>query len=133
MTDRDLFASMSDDQLARWVIISNTAHNLTRELAEARSALLAAEVKHVAETADLRGELVSYSDQLAKMSMKRTDQEQANRRLCAAQVQLVRALRTLFDVMNSPAVRAHQFYWPAEVYRAIEDAEEVLRLTEVPF
>lgn len=51
----------------------------------------------------------------------------------AVYVRLHRALHILFLAFTDAAVMVHQAQWPGEIFRAIEDANDVLQELGIPF
>lgn len=133
MNSPNHYRTMTDEQLALWHQQAERLRKAERSAEIATASAEQLQAAHEKDREQLLIELATRANIILDLTMKHGDQLSANRRLCGQQVVLVQALRTLVDTIHSPAVLMHQSQWPGEVFRAIEQAAEVLALVEIPF
>jgi len=96
--------------------------------------------KELAEVTGQRDKLRESVESLANKSQERvatfdqlhTDLKAARENNSAGDVEVVNMLRRLLDAFKSDPVIKHQQKWPGEVFRAIQDAEEMLSKIDAP-
>lgn len=133
MTSNELFRSMSDDQLAQWHQLTQRVEQLGRDLAEQKGQRAADNDRHAEEVRSLRTELNTRADVIQQLTMSESHQKQAVRRAAAGLVLALKALEALRDLIQEGKVSAKSSEWPGEVFRAVQDADEVIRAYGIPF
>lgn len=133
MTGSDHYHSLTDAQLAEWHALTVRCERLTADLAESHKATDAVVEAAREQEARLRAEIGRTSAHALSTEIKLTDQIGATRRACGQLVTVLKALHELHHAITHPAVLGGQAWWPGEIHRAITDAEEVMRVTDIPF
>jgi len=127
------YRSMTDDQIAEWHQLVTRNDQLQRDLAESRKATESVQEALMEANANLYAAKLEASVNADTLTQKYLAYRDLTRRNAAGIVQCLRALKSLLEAVHLPAVLAHQQEWPGEVYRAVEEAEEVVKLLDVPF
>jgi transposase len=127
------YSSMTDDQLAQWHQLTQRCDQLERDLAESRKATESVQAGAEIERSELKGRLRTQDDLLAKEILERLSLRNAVRRLCAEQVQTLKALRRLVAALE----QFHQCDGMKEARDVLDkvtrEAKEVIALLDVPF
>lgn len=133
MNNPDHYHTMTDAQLAEWHQLATRVDKLTRDLATSRAATEQVQAHAAEREGQVRGRLVALQSEVLKLAQQRAELQTANRRLCAEQVQLIRALRGLVDAVSfiREAGQGEEAY--AQLRVTYREALEVLKLVEVPF
>lgn len=127
------YSSMTDEQLAQWHQLSTRVERLAEELLAANEQILTLTAERDIQAAKLRGELSDQACALAALSEKHTNQQQAARRNAAALMVTLEALRLVCRCFAASNMSDARRYSPGEMFRAIAEAEEVLRINGFPF
>lgn len=127
------YHSMTDDQLAEWHQLTTRVDQLQRDLAESRKATESVQDKLLDANANLYAAKLEASVRADTLTQQMLANRDMARRNAASVVQCLRALRFLLDAVHLPAVLKHQNEWPREVFLAMQEAEEVVKLLGVPF
>lgn len=122
-----------DAQADAYLQMEARALRAERERDEARAQVEAAAAQTVELQAGYATQRRKLADEVYTLKEKNTQQREVIDRFRKEQMQLVRALRALRDVVMEGKVSCDSIEWPGEVFRAVQDAEEVLKLCEVPF
>ncbi len=133
MTNPELFHAMTDDQLAEWARLSASVHRLTADLAEARAGIDAVLLTARSEGNKLRAVIEQCRTTIADLTTKHAEQMSNARRTAAQLVVVLGALDALVKLILDDRMWRERQQWPGELYRAIDDAKEVLRLNGFPF
>jgi hypothetical protein len=129
----DHFHTMTDAQLEQYDRLTRLVDRLTHELEEANNAAAAVETRAAEEVGQLRADLDRMCTTVLDLTTKHAGQQQANRRLCGEQVQLIRALRALVDAVGAIDTSPHAARLFPDVVKPWSEANELLSLVEVPF
>jgi len=106
---------------------------LERDLAESRKATES--IQRAAEDERLKylAELNRRGNALAEQMMRQIDMTTRHRREAAVNVLALKALKALRDLVMEGKVSNTQHGWPGEVFRALEDADDLLTRYGIPF
>lgn len=127
------YHTLTDDQLAEWHQLTVKVERLTADLAESRKATES--VQRAAEEAYLKflTDLRSKAQELKELTKRHIYQRDCAQKNAAALVSALAALKQLRDLATDGKISNKKTEWPGEVFRAIEDADEVIRASDIPF
>lgn len=133
MSAPDHYRTMTDDQLAEWHQLTQRVQVLTRDLAESKLETQAVQNVMHQERRTWADEMNKRADLIVELTSQHQTQRDAARRSAAALVLALRALEALRAVVLEGKVSPDSIHWPGEVFRAVQDADEVIRAYGIPF
>jgi len=130
--DRALWIMHHGNEAQKFELSHLIAH-AEKELHESRKATEAVQQHAEERERGARALVADLCTQLIKVTGQNGSLTTANRKLCAEQVQLIRALRALVDVCNTVREEEGLNFPDGPFETKIREATEVLTLVEIPF
>lgn len=127
------YHSMTDEQLAQVHQLTVRCERAERNAEVNRAAAEQVQQRAEEEIARLRSELTERANLIVSLAQKLSDQKNATRRLSAAQVATLKALRALHDACTTVDCCGISDARAAGFAKAQKDAAEVLDVNDIPF
>jgi len=124
---------ISHEEWLRWQAMESNYRELLEESEERKRTLLHLQEATREARAKCEREMKEQAEHLIRLAEARTNQQQAARRNAAALLVTMQCVEKLVKCLTAANMAQARHYFPGEVYRAIQDAEEVMRAYGFPF
>lgn len=133
MTEHERLVARTDAAADAWALAQPIIDGLKAQLEQARQDAEESEAKHRTYMRHAGAELEERAATILDLSQKHSHQLSAARRSAAALVLTLQALDNLLKALTGSNMEDAQRFFPGEVFRAMQDASEVIKAHGIPF
>lgn len=125
--------TLTQSEWDRYQTLKAEVIELVKESETRRETLRQLQADMRSEYAKWAREMNERAEAILALNAQLCTQTSAARRSAAGLVLALKALQALRDLVMEGKVSNDSFQWPGEVFRAVQDAEEVIRAYGIPF